>query len=189
LGLVNVAAVITTVPNNDDEPGTAAANNVVSPLKRFDSTGYIDMVFTVTPTQGVTEYLFSEFVDNNTGVNWSSYTMQLGFGTGAGFNQTGGAGDGLDFDTGPPGGNSLPPTSAVFPTVSRPNEDTLTFSGGIQSTDAQLYTFRVDVSDLAPTGGPATFTIRQQPIAVPEPSAIVFAGLAIVGLLVKRRSR
>jgi hypothetical protein len=189
LGLVNVAAVITTAPNNDDEPGTDAANNVVSPLKRFDSTGYIDMVFTVTPTQGVTEYLFSEFVDNNSGINWSSYTMQLGFGTGAGFNQTGGAGDGLDFDTGPPGGNSLPPSSAVFPTVTRPNEDTLTFSGGIQSTDAQLYQFRIDVSDLAAATGPRTFTIRQQPIAIPEPSAIVFAALALAGFAVKRRYR
>src|SRR6188474_1162811 len=79
LGLVNVAAIITPTPNNDDEPGTGAVNNVVSPLKRFDSTGYIDMEFTVTPTQGVSEYLVSEFVDNNTGVNWSAYTMLIGF--------------------------------------------------------------------------------------------------------------
>src|SRR5215207_9778738 len=65
LGLVNVAAIITPTPNNDDEPGTGAVNNVVSPLKRFDSAGFIDMEFTVTASQGVTEYLVSEFVDNN----------------------------------------------------------------------------------------------------------------------------
>src|SRR6478735_2839544 len=56
LGFVNIAAILTTNPNNDDSPGPQPDNNIVVPLKRFDSTGYIDIPFTVTATQGVTEY-------------------------------------------------------------------------------------------------------------------------------------
>ncbi len=133
LGFVNIAAILTTNPNNDDSPGALPDNNIIVPLKRFDSTGYIDIPFTITPTAGVTEYQVTEFVDNNTGFNWNSYNMMLGFGTGAGFTQVGGTGDGLDFDTGPPGGNTTPPTSTIMPTVTRPNEDTLVFSGGTQA--------------------------------------------------------
>ena len=163
LGFVNIADNMTSAPNNDDSPGAQPDNNMVVLLNRFDSTGFIDVPFTISPTAGVTEYQFTEFVDNNTGSNWSAYNLLLGFGTGAGFTQVGGIGDGLDFDTGPPGGNTPPPTSVALPAVSRPNEDTLAFSGGTQSSGAQQYQFRVDVSDIPGRGG--TFTLRQQPIA------------------------
>jgi hypothetical protein len=152
------------VPNNDDSPGALPDNNMVILLNRFDSNGFIDISFTVTPTAGVTEYQFSDFVDNNTGSNWSAYNLLIGFGIGTGFTQVGGIGDGLDFDTGPPGGNSTPPTSTVMPTVTRPNEDTLVFSGGTQGSSAQQYEFRIDVSDLISRNG--TFTLRQQPVAL-----------------------
>jgi len=108
LGFVGIGAVVTTATNNDDSPGAAPDSNLVVPLKRFDSNGFIDIVFSVPSTDGVTEYQFSEFVDNNTGTNWNQYTMQLGFGTGAAFTQVGGLLDGLDFDQGPPGGNTPP---------------------------------------------------------------------------------
>src|SRR5262245_11396611 len=72
LGFVSVPAIVTITPNNDDVPGTQPDTNLVVPLKRFDSTGFIDIPFTVTATQGVTEYLFTEFVDNNTGFSWNS---------------------------------------------------------------------------------------------------------------------
>src|SRR6478609_11183527 len=64
LGFVSIAAILTTNPNNDDSPGALPDNNIVVPLKRFDSTGYIDIPFTITPTAGVTEYQVTEFVDN-----------------------------------------------------------------------------------------------------------------------------
>src|SRR5829696_1963130 len=99
LGLVLVPAIITANPNNDNQIGTGGTNdnNVVIPLKRFDVNDYIDLVFTVDPSEGVTEYKVTEFVDNNTGINWSSYKIQLGFGTGGGFVLSP-VGDGLDFD-------------------------------------------------------------------------------------------
>ena len=113
--------------------------------------------------------------------------MLLGFGTGAAFTQVGGLGDGLDFDTGPPGGNNTPPSSGAFPIVSRPNEDQLVFSGGVHGLSAQLYQFRIDVPDL--TGHNGKFTLRQQPVPVPEPIAIALMGLAVAGLAMRRRFR
>jgi len=187
LGFVGVAAIITGAPNNDDATGTPSDSNIVVPFKRFDSNGFIDIPFTVTATDGVTEYLFTEFVDNNTGSNWNTYTISLGFGTGANFTQVGGNGDGLDFDTGPPGGDTAPPTAVAFPTVSRPNEDTLVFSGGIHGSGAQQYQFRIDVPELG--GRASTFTLRQQPtpIPIPEPTAVVYAGLSLAALLLRLR--
>jgi hypothetical protein len=162
LGLVNIAAILTTNPNNDDSPGALPDNNTLVSFKRFNSNGYVDILFTVTPTAGVSEYQVSEGVDNNSTTSWKAYNLLLGFGTGAGFTQAGGIGDGLDFDTGPPGGNTTPPTSSVMPVVTRPNEDSLVFSGGTQGSGAQQYQFRIDVSDLLSSNG--TFTLRQQPV-------------------------
>jgi hypothetical protein len=187
MGLVNVALIVTPTPNNDDVPGALPDNDIIVPQKRFDFVGFIDTEFTVTTTSGVTEYLVTEGVDNNTGINWSAYTMRLGFGTGATFTQVGGVGDGLDFDTGPPGGNNTPPSSGAFPIVSRPDEDQLVFSGGVQGLSAQIYQFRIDVPDL--TGRNLKFTLRQQPVPIPEPSAIALVGLAVVGLAMKRGFR
>lgn len=181
LGLVSVPAIVTANPNNDNQTGGGADdNNIVIPLKRFDANGYIDLVFTTTPSQGSTEYKVTEFVDNNTGLNWSKYTMQLGFGTGSGFTQATTA-DIIDFDA---PNYDLPPTSSGLPSVST-NPTVLVYSGGIQGAGAQTYTFRLDIPDLA---GGTQFTLRQQPNAIPEPMGIALGAIAlgIVGLIRRR---
>src|SRR5688500_6573758 len=86
LGLVAVPNIVTTLANNDNEVGPGS-NNIAIAIKRFDSNGYIDIEFNVVGG-GTTEYLIFEGVDNNTGVPWINYTMQLGFGTGANFQQS-----------------------------------------------------------------------------------------------------
>jgi hypothetical protein len=182
LGFVQVPAINTLSPGNDNQPGSGSDNNLVVPIKRFDATGYIDIQFNVTDDLraiGTTEYIFSEFVDNNTGINWSGYTMQLGSGIGPQFVSSPG-GDGLDFDA--PNFDTLPAASAFTNVVT--GEDLLSFSTGTHSTGMETYQFRIDVPD-----GITSFTLRQFPIPVPEPSTLVLAGFAALGLVAIKRRR
>jgi hypothetical protein len=181
LGLVSVAAILSPNPNNDNQTGGGASDNdLVIALKRFDSNGPIDLVLTVTPSDGVTEYKVTEFVDNNSGVNWSSYKMQLGTGTGTSFVLSPST-DQLDFDA---PNFDLPPTSGAFGTVAK-STDELVFSGGSQGSGAQQYTFRLDIPDLSQT---STFTLRQIPTAVPEPNTFALIGMVLCGLIARRRT-
>jgi hypothetical protein len=183
LGLVAVPVILTGTPNNDNVPAIGVLdNNIVVPLKRFDNPDYIDIIFTVAPSGAVTEYSVSESIDNNTGINWSAYRMQLGFGFGPGFTLSP-AGDGLDFDFPT---FDLPPTSTAMPIVVS-SEDELLFTGGIHSAGLQLYDFRIDVPDLSTLPDFGSFTLRQIPVPVPEPSTVVLAGLTLVGLCWSRR--
>jgi hypothetical protein len=184
LGFATVATVVTVQADNDNVPSANALDsNTVAPQKRFDFPDYIDIQFTVLPSNGVTEYQVSEFVDNNTGSPWGSYRMQLGFGTGANFVLSA-LNDGLDFDF---PNYDTPPTSGAFPTVLTPDEDQLVYTGGIHGAGAQSYTFRVDVPNLAGRISP-TFTLRQTPIVVPEPTNSAMVGISAIclGMLYRR---
>lgn len=179
LGFASVPVVVTVQQNNDNVPAPQFLdNNITVALKRFEAANYIDIVFNVLQSDGTTEYQVSEFVDNGTTIPWSSYRMELGFGTGTSFAINPNADD-LDFDF---PNYDLPPTSAAFPIVSTPNPDTLVFSGGLHGTDAQPYAFRIDVPD-----GIQTFTLRQIPTLVPEPSAIMLVGFVLAGFAANRR--
>lgn len=177
LGTVDIPVIATPDSNNDNQPG-GTDNNIIVPIKRFDHPGYIDIVFNVSPSSGTTEYKFFESVDNNTFVPWSSYTMQLGFGTGLAFNNTGGASDGLDFDDPT---YDLAPSSSAFSNISM-SPDLLVFSNGLLLSGAETFQFRIDVPD-----GITSFTLRQTPTAIPEPSLCVLAALASLGWLAHRR--
>jgi hypothetical protein len=182
LGTVSVAAFFTSNTNNDNQVGGGPNdNNITVPVKRFDNIGYIDIVFNVSPTSGTTEYKFFEAVDNNTFIDWSSYRLELGFGTGAGFNNINGFQDGLDFDF-----NTFdtPPTSSAFTTIA-PFEDFMIFTNGLQKTGSETYSFRIDVPDLPQ--GRTSFTLRQSPVPVPEPGVFVVATIVGCGLMLRRR--
>jgi hypothetical protein len=184
LGTVSVPVIVTSNPNNDNQVGGGPLdNNITVPVKRFNNVGYIDIVFNVVNSgisgSGTTEYKIFEAVDNNTFIPWTSYIMQLGFGVGAAFNNVGGAGDGLDFDD--PNYDAFPVSSAFTSVVN--TEDMLVFSNGIQGTGSQTYQFRIDVPD-----GIQQFTLRQRPVAIPEPSSmLMLGGLISAGILAYRR--
>jgi hypothetical protein len=183
LGTVDVPVVLTLNPNNDNQVGGGFTdNNITVPIKRFDNVGYIDIVFNVISSDGTTEYFVAETVDNDTGIAWDSYFMQLGFGFGAAFvNST--PLDGLDFDAPT---YDFPPTSGAFANIIPLTEDSFQFTTGLHSTGFQPYSFRIDVADLPP--GMTSFTLRQTPVAVPEPgSLLLLGGLTSWGLLVYRR--
>jgi hypothetical protein len=181
LGIVSVAAILTPNPNNDNQTGGGISDNdLLITLKRFDSKSYIDIVFTVNPSDGITEYKVTEFVDNNSNANWSSYKMQLGTGTGTSFVLSPST-DQLDFDA---PNYDLPPTSGAFGTIGT-SPDELTFSGGSQGSGAQQYTFRLDIPDLSQT---STFTLRQIPTAVPEPNTFALIGMVLCGFIARRRT-
>ena len=156
------------------------------PFKRFDSNGYIDIVFTVSDNaafpgtaETTTEYQVIESVDNDTGTDWSGYVMELGFGSGAGFVDSI-AGDGLDFDS---PDYDTPPSSTGFASVDTSDEDVLVYSSGLQTTGGESYSLRIDVPN-----GIQTFTLRQYPIpAVPEPGSIFLLVMGTIGLLAYRR--
>lgn len=183
LGTVDVPVVFSPNPNNDNQVGGGINdNNITVPVKRFDNVGYIDIVFNIVPSGGTTEYFVAETVDNDTGIAWNSYFMQLGFGTGAGFVNSA-ALDGLDFDAPT---YDFPPTSGAFANIVALTEDSFQFSTGLHSTGFQSYSFRIDVADLPP--GVTSFTLRQTPVAVPEPASLfLLGGLASLGMIVYRR--
>ncbi len=183
IGLVAVPNILTLAPNNDNEVGPTS-NNIAIAVKRFDANGYTDIEFNVLNSDSVTEYLIFEAVDNNTGLPWINYTMQLGFGTGAGFQQSA-AGDGLDFDA--PNFDGGVPMSTVYPSVVT-GEDLLTFGGGIHAAGLQTYQVRIDVPNLDGQRL-GRFTLRQTPVPIPEPATLALAGVAVIGALcVRRRS-
>src|SRR4051812_13987784 len=170
LGTVAVPVVNTFSPNNDNtNPNLPNDNNIVVPIKRFDNIGPIDIEFLVQPSAGTTEYFVFESVDNNTGVPWNTYHMILGHGTGAGFMPSL-SGDGLDFDD----PNYHPPPIASAMPVVNISEDHLVFNGGIHGAGAESYRFRIDVPNFPLGPG---FTIRQFPVAVPEPATFALLGV------------
>jgi len=175
-----------SAPNNDDTAG-ASPNTVFVTQKNYIAIGPVDIVFSVTNSGGVSEYLFTEGVFNNTSLPWGSYHIELGFGHDAGFVKSL-AGDGLDFDA--PNYNSpfnFNPSPGFFPTVSVTEDDVLA-SGGVMPylSFAGYFRFTVDVPD-----GITEFTVRQSPIAVPEPGclALTIGGLTGFAAWLQRRQK
>ena len=172
-------------PNNDDVVGDSP-NILLVTQKSYDEVGPVDLEFTVVDSGGTTEYTFEEGVYNGTGIPWSAYRMELGFGVGASFTPSG-PGDGLDFDA--TDFNSPPDFSGSgYFTGYSWGEDELVAMGGIFPVfgfPTPLYRFNIDVPD-----GITSFTIRQQPVPIPEPATALLVLLGLIAMVpaVRRHS-
>jgi hypothetical protein len=168
-----------TAYNNDDDPGVSP-NLVFIPQKAYVGIGPVDIEFTVTNSGGVTEYHFQEGVHNGTGIPWTDYHMQLGFGMGTAFTPSP-AGDGLDFDFPE---QTSPVSMGPFTTIVVAEDSIDAYNGVVPPLMYVGYLhFHIDVPD-----GITAFTIRQYPtIDVPEPSSLLLAGISVLGLLRRRQ--
>lgn len=171
-------------PNNDNAP--TASPNTISYSIFFNAGGLAPayLEFNVANSGGTTEYQVAPFgfgVVNNTGVALAGFRAELGYGAGANFVLSGAA-DGLDFDT---PDRDPAPVSVRFPTVNH-QPDAIVWSGAVAGLGQIGSSFAIDVPD-----GIERFTLRLTPAPVPEPSsaALALAGLAAVGLRVRRFRR
>jgi hypothetical protein len=190
-GIASYAAtpvVPPSAPNNDNAFGPSP-NVFFVTQKAYNAVGPQDTTFDVTNTGGTTEYAFVEGVSNGTGLPWAGYHIELGFNHGASFTKST-IGDGLDFDF-PDYDSPLvfdPSPNFYFPTAAHTTEDDIVAGGGVMPNGgfAGYFKFSVDVPD-----GIAQFTIRQSPIAAPEPCSAAFLamGVAWVALGCRRRDR
>lgn len=170
-------------PNNDNVVGASPNEVVVTQKDFFGVNGVADIVFTVIDSGGTTEYFFVEGVSNSSGVAWDQYRIELGFGEGVGFVGST-PGDGLDFDT--PDEDSPFDFSVFFPSAALEDEDTILAEGGIfpyLAFTTPPFMFSVDVPD-----GIDSFTLRQIPIAVPEPASAALIGLGLLAIGRTRRA-
>lgn len=184
-GVASVAAepVPTLIAANNDNVAGLSPNTFIVWQKDYTAIGPVDLMFDVIDSGGVTEYAVIEGVTNNTTLDWGSYHIELGFGSGVDFVKSP-SGDGLDFDA--PDYDStfdFNPLPGFFPTVNITEDDIIATGGVMAYLDyAGDFIFHVDVPD-----GIDSFTIRQSPVEVPEPATMVLLGLG--GLTWLRRKR
>jgi len=179
----------TPSPNNDDAPGVNP--NVVQYALFLNSFGTVETVFAVTNSAGATEYVLTQTLVNNSGVDWAGFRFELGFGSGSAFSSSGVA-DGLDFDA--PSLDPLPVSSAFADLAAQ--ADVLSWSGGLViPVGATTFRFSIDVPDNLSQWHPQglnAFTLRQVPVTssvVAEPAMLPLLLLGIATALRLRRVR
>lgn len=184
-GIASIAAEPVSPPadiNNDNVAGPSANGILVTQKDFFGINGVADIVFSVIDSGGTTEYAVAEGVSNSTGVDFTQYRIELGFGEGAGFVAST-PGDGLDFDT--PDEDSPLDFSAFFSTPTLVGEDVILATGGVfpyLAFTTPLFQFSIDVPD-----GIDSFTLRQIPIAVPEPASLALLTIGVTATMARRR--
>lgn len=170
--------------------------------KTFREIAPIDTKLFVEASGGVTEYLLTETVVNNTDKNWGGFNFQIGFQLENPF--------GEDSFTSPavillPIGTAIPtfesnpqPTSSKFSQVKADGSIHLNwFNGTVAPGESVDFSFSIALADDLEENKFDSFTIRQIPIAsatnttksVPEPS-LIFGLLGLTGFsLVKPKAK
>jgi hypothetical protein len=186
-GVASLAATsISPAPTPNDNVAGPSPYEIYVTQKNYIAIGPVDITFDVINNGGTTEYRVKEGVQNNTGLPWGAYHLELGFGFDAAFVKST-PGDGLDFDF--PDYDSPvqfdPPPGAYFPTYSN-TEDDIYASGGIMPSPAfaGFFRFNIDVPD-----GITQFTLRQSPVAAPEPCSIAMLAGSVAGIACFHRRR
>ena len=184
-------------PNNDNSVAPSP-NTITTPgfgtFLNAGGFGISDYEFNVANSGGTTEYFFTTNVVNNTGIAWTDYHFQLGFGTGASFVPVAG-GFGLDFDT--PNGDPTP-TSSVFPVLNHQSNlvewagATVNYLGGPAGPPFSVaFSLSMDIPDglaaLHPQGA-NRFTLRSFPTAAqaPEPATVALLALGLAATAARR---
>lgn len=176
LGEVDLLAIVTGQPNNDNYSDPANPNFVFFNEKVFDHTDYIDIVFDVVDTGGTTEYGFVESVFNFAPETWLAYRTEVGFGTGVDF-VLADPGAGLDLDT---PDRDPTPISNVFASHTHLPAAIHWEDGEMPFGFVDAMFFSMDVPD-----GITQFTVRETPL-IPEPAALTLLG-ALTVIALRRR--
>ena len=173
---------VTPAPNNDD--AGAVNPNVIAYTGIFlNSPGLFEAEVVLGDSGGTTEYRITQQIINNSGVVWSGFQFELGFGTGASFVRSS-LPDALDFDA---PDATAPPTAVGFSTLVH-DDDVIDWTGGVvPSIGFSGFTFAIDVPDhleLFNPYGLNRFTLRQTPnppppVPVSEPATLLLMGVAL----------
>ncbi len=179
----------TPAVNNDDALGPSP--NVIPYSLFLNSPGGLEVEFILANSGGTTEYRFTQSFLNNTDAVWTGFRFELGYGLGANFVSSQ-LTDSLEFDFFE---NNSTATSPAF-TQTGATPEALDWSGGnVTRFRPAVFAFAIDVPDGLAGVNPSglnRFTLRQTPItaasAVPEPSTLGLAGLALGGVLLRFRA-
>lgn len=188
-GNVIITGVAAPDPSDVDNDNVAGVSpNTVGIDLTVNALNQNDLVFTPFFTAGTTEYTSTVTLFNNTGVAWSSFSLEIGEG---GFNGTTdtfslhAANDATFTNFDYPDEDS-PFTSPDFATVSVASNRIVYSDGFVDVGGSTTFQFQVDV----PTNQPFV-TFRGTVTAVPEPStfAAMSAATGLIGIGFWRKRR
>lgn len=148
-GTYSVVAHGVAQENNDN---SNQKTNFVSRDLVFNNLGYIDIVYEVTNTNGVSEFWMEDNILNRSGKDLGRFIWELGFGTGVGFNSPMPPSDHLDFDLPhkdpSPSDMSFNPGMAFFGLYTGDAPHWWDLTQGVYPKNAQAaFFYMLDVSD------------------------------------------